>query len=245
MIINSNSPNVKKIVSDVVEDAVKYYGEEYREHIIKTIEDTYIYEWTDENLGDLLGSFISKYKKPQIDFYNEIQDEVDGLYIKSDKGPLAIVKAQKDELLFKANLIHEVFGHGVCRRKNSRIKIYDNSFLRDGISYANLRTKKFINRELNEGFVEGIAMDIMNESHKGYEKKDKFYQIGQKVFRLMKEKGFKKQIINIMIDGETNIKDLYNQNTPIDEWSILSSAADELNDEVVDQCLDSFSSRMK
>lgn len=219
----NNSSNINKSLNEIIPYGLEFYGNEYAYILYKLITHSYFYEWCDESLSKVYSKLTKIYNHEILNELEKNQDKIDGMFFSTSKKSFIIVKNKSDKDLFTANLAHEFLGHGMCGIENEIVFKGDDVYKRNGITYANLKTGEKIDLLANEGFIEGIAMDIMNLKIKDYYKSSPSYVNGQIIYNAVKECFGKEEILKLMVYGKKNIKDFYNINTKIDEWDILSN----------------------
>lgn len=237
----NNSSNIKKSLNEIIPYGIEFYGDEYKYLLYKLITHSYFYEWTDENLSNIYSKLTKIYNSEILSDLDKNQDFIDGMYLSNSKQAFIIVKSKYDKDLFSANLAHEFLGHGMCGLENAIIFKGDNVYKRNGITYADLKTGERFDVLANEGFIEGIALDIMNLKIKDFYKKNPSYVNGQKIYNAVKECYGKDEIIKLMVYGKKNIKDFYNVNTKLDEWDIITNNIK--NEKLVNENVKSFVKR--
>lgn len=237
----NNSSNIKKSLNEIIPYGLEFYGDEYKYLLYKLITHSYFYEWSDENLSKIYSKLTNIYNPDILKNLDKDQDYIDGMYFSTSKKAFIIVKSKENKDLFSANLAHEFLGHGMCGEENAIIRKDGNIYKRNGITYANLKTGERIDVLANEGFIEGIALDIMKLKIKDYYKEFPAYVNGQIIYEAIKKCFGKEEILKLMVYGNKNIKDFYNINTDLDEWEKLSNNIK--NKQLVNENVKSFVKR--
>ncbi len=194
-----------KLINSILPSAIAFFGEEYKEHIISTIENIKFYEWKrNESLKSVLEKIDGrKYSEKEVQAFTRF-GTVEGF---CHNGTVVVYKREHI-----ATLIHELFGHAVCEVKHPTIIIDNQVYNRDGIALYpdDCDGIQGYNIGLNEGFMEWITSNILriyynNPNYRLQYRSHTLYSILEEFAEMVAKRVGNKAVFSQLIDGEFTI----------------------------------------
>lgn len=238
---------------ELYSSALEFYGDKYKNIIDETLNRTYLYEWTNQSLLNIMCQITrSEIKPSQIKKQLEKENTTFGFHYLNKRflvgmEHFVVVRnlSNKDEM--RAILSHELYGHAVCSTYNNFVTNDYHMCSRNGICFERLQTDDIINEQANEGMIEYIALQIMHIHNSNYKRDNNKYTYNHAVEaarQLFKYIG-KEKMLELLVCGKDNIENLFD-NKNVYSWRSLASELEKKPTEIdIDDHLDGFVKRYK
>lgn len=233
--------------------SLEFYGDEYKKIIDEALHRTYLYEWTNQSLLDIMRQITRRDVKP-----SEVQKQLEKekstfgfhylakrLFVGMEHFVVVRNLSNKDEM--RAIIAHELYGHAVCATYNNFVTNDYHMCFRNGISFERLQTNEIINDQANEGMIEYIAGQIMHIYNPKFARAKNLYTYGHavEVARQMFNYIGKEKMLRLLVLGDGAIEKLFNKDN-VYSWRLLSTELEKKQNEIdIDDHLDGFVKRYK
>lgn len=240
-VVKGNKKHLIEEIELLGDASIKVYGEDYKDLIDATMNDTIIYHCSDiEDVNRTV---------------SEVFPELGNMDYK--RNGLLICFGDEMHVFFEDKyqlniLAHELFVHAVSSRTKGVLDINNNKYDRIGFQYNSLNDGKIINKTLNEGFTVNYEDKIISNIDKNLIRSHSLYKYSSEVAREITDYVPEKIVTAAMLlgipiyslfssDGAEVLKKI---SSDLDAEFYLSISRNGIEKDTFDECYDRITKRI-